>query len=142
MAASIQLCLLVVVMPQLLWATNEVDGVSDVPKTYLSTLTDEALKKTPSWVKGAENPPVSARSAIKLATAVKDRLVKDSGRWKWHYFCIHLQYRDYSEGKKWYWRVRFEALSDGSLPAVPPTVEVFVLMDGTTTKPVEYKPNE
>jgi alpha-L-arabinofuranosidase len=112
-------------------------------KAYFSTLTDEALKNTPSWEQGAENPPVSARAALKLATAVKDRLVKDSRRVQWRReHCLHLEHKDVpTSGRKWYWRVRFEAWVDGQpTQGLPPTVEAIVLMNGTTIKPVEYKP--
>jgi hypothetical protein len=117
-------------------------NADEAPKSFFSTLTDEALKKTPSWAQGAENPPVSARAAIQLATAVKDSLVKDSKDWKWHpWYCIHLEHKDLPTiGRKWYWRIRFEArFKDGKSTGVPYTVEVIVLMDGTTIKPHELK---
>jgi hypothetical protein len=113
----------------------------DSLKSYYSPVTDAALMKTPAWnAKVDENPPVSARRAIELAVAVKNRLVKDVGDWKWGYHRVRLEYKDIpSVGRRWYWRINFEAWFDGMPPEVAPRVDVVVLMNGTTIEPVESK---
>jgi hypothetical protein len=107
-----------------------------------SKLTDADLNKTPSWDKSAENPPVSARAAVKLATGVKDSLVKDSPHSKWRFRCLHLEYKDLpAVGRKWYWRIRFEEWIDRELPTpIAPMVEVIVLMNGTTRTTIRPEP--
>jgi hypothetical protein len=113
----------------------------DALKSYYSLVTDAGLMKTPAWnATFDENPPLSARRAIELATAVKNRLVKDVGLWKWGYHRVHLEYKDIpSVGRRWYWRINFEAWFDGMPPEVAPRVDVVVLMNGRTIEPVEAK---
>jgi hypothetical protein len=56
---------------------------SHVPsKQYVVTIPVAALEKSPAWTDDAENPPVSARKAIKLANEMKDRVVRNSNEYK------------------------------------------------------------
>jgi hypothetical protein len=123
------------------FAPRNVDSAANEQVLY-SRLTDADLNNTPSWDRNAENPPVSARAAIKLATAVKDSLVKDSPHSKWRFRCLHLEYKDLPAiGRKWYWRIRFEEWIDRELPTpIAPTVEVIVLMSGTTRTTIRPQP--
>jgi hypothetical protein len=41
-------------------------------KSYDSVVSDKALKRSPSWKSDAENPPLPARTALKLAITQKE----------------------------------------------------------------------
>ena len=110
-------------------------------KKYIVTVTDAAIQKTPDWDDDAENPPVSAKKALKLATAMKDSLVKDSDKFKWEMRSLSLME---IEGK-WLWTATFLAMKQGALSEPVPVSEgeedlnhlsLAVLMDGTVIKPV------
>jgi hypothetical protein len=107
-------------------------------KSFAVTVTDEALKKTPSWDKAAQNPPLSARKAIELASDLKNALVKDADGWKWKLAGLCLKESDpKSTSDKWYWLAYFEAWpTKGGLGGVPPHLYFFVLMDGRVIEPV------
>lgn len=104
-------------------------------KCYSVTITEEALKNAPAWKEDAENPPVSPRSALKLATEVKDKVASDNKDWKWQFESASLKHL---EGDRWYWLVSFEARPKGdvSIAGVAPNLRLVVLMDGTAIKPV------
>lgn len=105
-----------------------------VEKSYTVTVTQEALQTSPCWADGEENPPLSARRAIVLATAKKDKLVSDSADWKWHLESASLH--QVEEGR-WVWLVHFEAYppSFGGIAGAPPFLNLVVLMDGTIIEP-------
>jgi hypothetical protein len=52
-------------------------------KVYHLTVTRAALNQAPVWKDDADNPPLSARKAIKLADAARARLFKDDDEWEW-----------------------------------------------------------
>jgi hypothetical protein len=112
---------------------------SETRASYLSTVMDEDVKKTPSWDKHVENPPLSARKAIKLATDLRMMLVKDSDDWQWRFKGLTLIANNSSETPdKWYWMATFQAspAPGHGLAGMPPSLSVYVLMDGTVIKPV------
>jgi hypothetical protein len=97
------------------------------------SITNAALLASPPWDGKAENPPLSARKAIALASTKKDKLVKDSEDWKWHLESASLRPSD--EGR-WFWLVSFVAYPQRAMLAgVPPTLRLVVLMDGTVVEP-------
>lgn len=102
-------------------------------KQYIVSISDEALEKSPPWKEDAENPPLSARKAIKLANEMKDSLVKDSKRYKWV-----LQFASlYPTGEgKWYWLVHYDAEFQGGSTGIPNHLQLVVLMDGTVITPL------
>jgi hypothetical protein len=101
-------------------------------KKYTVTIIDEALKKSPAWENDAENPPLSAKKAIKLANEIKDSLVKDSKDFKWKLRSASLE----PAGEdKWYWLINYEAQFQGFSSGIPNHLRLVVLMDGTVVKP-------
>lgn len=113
---------------------------SRVRKIFSVAVTDEALKKTPSWKNGAENPPLPARTAMKFAAKMKDKLVKDSNEYEWKFENLALK-RHLSRGgaEKWYWLAHFEAKFWGGSTGRPPYLDVVILMDGEVIEPVVLK---
>ena len=98
---------------------------------YVVRVSGEDLEKSPSWKDDAENPPLSAKKAIKLATEMKDSLVKDSKNYKWTLTSARLEP---AGGGKWYWLIYYEAqfpIGTG----IPDHLRLVVLMDGKVIKP-------
>lgn len=81
-----------------------------------------------------ENPPVSASKAIRLATKVKESLVKDNERCHWRMRSIDLQE---CGGDYWYWVATYEAMFQGARATSGPPIQLrlIVLMDGTAITP-------
>ncbi len=102
-------------------------------KRYDVTISGDALEKSPAWKDDAENPPLSARKAIKLANEMKDSLVKDSKDFKWTLQSASLE--PAGDGK-WYWLVHYDAVFQGSSTGIPNRLRLVILMDGTVIKPV------
>jgi hypothetical protein len=107
-------------------------------KQYAFKITTEMLAKSPSWPENSDNPPLPARKAIRLATALKDRLVKDSEAFKWHLVSAQLE-RNWglkTDTGKWWWLINFEAhVRVGGQSGRPINLRVVVLMDGTVIEP-------
>jgi hypothetical protein len=109
-------------------------------KVYRATVTRAALDKAPLWKEDADNPPLAARKAIKLAGEAKDRLFKDTDEWEWHRESVELC--DAGRGR-WYWTVTYRAYYKDIVHILRlPEVKLVVLMDGTVVEPavVEDKP--
>jgi hypothetical protein len=109
-------------------------------KQYVVTISVAALEKSPAWRDDAENPPLSARKAIKLANEMKDRVVKDSDDHKWTFKDAALHP---AVDGKWYWLVYYEFEQQQPSNGViigssghPAFLRLVVLMDGTVIKPV------
>jgi hypothetical protein len=104
-----------------------------IPNNYTVTISSDALAKSPSWKDNEENPPLSARKAIKLANAVKKSLVKDWDDYKWVLVTADLT----PDGdEKWYWLINCEAHPQvGASSGVPFCLKLVVLMDGTVVEP-------
>jgi hypothetical protein len=104
-----------------------------ISANYTVTVTREALAKSPLWKDDEENPPFSAKKAIKLANEMKDSLVEDSKDYKWKLDEATLKP---AGGEKWYWLIRYEAqFQGGASIGVPPFLCLVVLMDGKVVKP-------
>jgi hypothetical protein len=109
---------------------------------YESTVSDERLQKTPKWDESADGPPVTARSAIKLANVVRDdlvkndELVKESVSFEWKIVSATIRFAD--EPGRCYWEITYEARIDrrGVTSGPDPRLCVFVLMDGTALRPI------
>jgi hypothetical protein len=102
-------------------------------KRYAVVVTQAALDKAPAWKAEADDPPLPARKAMKLAGATKDRLVQDTKDWVWRQASAALE--ESTDGR-WYWLVSYEARPrDGLLSGVAPYLRLVVLMDGTVVKP-------
>jgi hypothetical protein len=101
-------------------------------KTYTIVVGEEDLKKGPAWDQAAENPPLSARRALKLATDSRKATIPGHAEFEWQLRYLGLRE---SEGR-WYWLADFHAFPrHGSWTGIPPELYVAVLMDGTVVKP-------
>jgi hypothetical protein len=101
-------------------------------KAYSITIRNEDLKKSRDWDQAvAENPPLSARRALKLATEYQRALIHSPTDWEWHLDCLGLRQREAG----WYWLAHFEA-SQKSVYGVGPAPDLYVavLMDGSVVK--------
>jgi hypothetical protein len=108
-------------------------------KLYRSTVTPAVLAKTPVWDEKDENPPVSARQAIKLADKARERIVKDTDDWKWHR--EHVELHEFFG--RWYWTVRYRAYNTDIVFYVTlPELTLVVLMDGTVIEPTIVEPKK
>lgn len=96
--------------------------------THIAVVTNEMLRKSPTWEKDAENPPLSARRALKLAEQYVDASVRPNKEWKRELDSIGLVQDD----DKWFWKADFLWYPRmGSLEGHPPNCTVIILMDGT-----------
>lgn len=112
-------------------------------KRYISTVTWKEINAAPKWGPDDDNPPVSARKAIKLATKVKDSLVKDDRHYQWRLDSVELHYWG---GDNWYWVATYQAYFKGPGGSTGPPImlRLVVLMDGTAVKPdvINLRPRE
>ena len=102
-------------------------------KQYCFTITANMLKVSPVWSEDADNPPLPARKAIRLATKLKNELVKDTEKFKWKLESCSLEQ---AETSKWYWFITYFARYQGSSTGIPHHLQVIVLMDGTVIRPM------
>ena len=103
--------------------------------TWVSKITDEAIDKSPNWDAASENPPLSAKKALKLSLPVAERLAKAEKKgfdaWK-----IELEGATLKKsGKHWIWKVQYTWHRGGIGTGVPPFADIIVLMDGTVVEP-------
>jgi hypothetical protein len=108
---------------------------SALGKQYTVRISRSALAKSPEWEDDAENPPLSAKSAIKFANEMKDSLVKDSNGYKWTLKSLSLMP---GETGKWYWLAEYTAgfHQPSTGIHIPHNLRLAVLMDGTVIKPL------
>ena len=102
---------------------------------YRVTVTEETLRTSPAWKDTADDPPLSARKAMKLANEKKLTFVKDFKDWKWDLSAARLKR---SPDGKWFWVVEYEshpADPDVAFSGMPPDLSIVVLMDGTVIVP-------
>jgi hypothetical protein len=110
-------------------------------KSFDVTISEQDFKNSPAWDQHADNPPLPAQKALKLATAAKDTLVHDSKTWKWRPTELTLtNFGSREDARKWYWAVRYRAdhAPDPALvgsAGVIPELTVIVRMDGTIMQP-------
>lgn len=108
-------------------------------KQYKVEITRENLNASPEWKENEENPPLSARKAIVIATKLKDKLVKDSVEFKWKLQRASLTP---AVNDKWYWLVHFDAEFQGGSSGIPNHLRLVVLMDGTAVEPIVKNQHE
>lgn len=112
-------------------------------KRYISTVTWKEIEASPKWAPEEENPPLSARKVIKLATKVKDSLVKDDRHYRWQLDSAELHHWG---GDYWYWVTTYQAYfkGPGAWSGPPILLRLVVLMDGTAVKPdvIRLRPRE
>jgi hypothetical protein len=108
---------------------------SDPDKTLRVTLTTEDLERSPSWKTSADNPPLSAKKALQLATAKRLQIAKDRPDWKWELESLALKQAD-DTTDKWFWLVHFECFpTKGGIGGGLPDLRLVVLMDGRVIEP-------
>jgi hypothetical protein len=108
---------------------------------FEETVRDEDLRGAPAWLEVAVNPPLSARAAIKAATAIKNSLVKDSGRFTWTLTSLSLRtLTSPPTSRSWYWVAHFYAVPNlrpgEGLGGGLDDLYIVVLMNGTALKPI------
>jgi hypothetical protein len=107
-------------------------------KKYDFQITPEMLAKS-SWDGKTDSPPLPVGKAIRLANALKNKLVKDSKDFKWHLISATLNNNWLSgsdAGTKWWWSINYEAhVQMGMSTGIPDHLMVTVLMDGTVVEP-------
>lgn len=117
-------------LPASALAGGEIASYADA-KEFRLVVEDRDLLAAPEWKADAENPPLSAARAIKLATDYKEALLKRSGEGKWE--CVGAELRLEQYINRWYWEVSFEPhRGHGS---VFQHLIIVVLMDGKMPKP-------
>jgi len=109
-------------------------------KFYVVTIPDDALQRTPAWMEHAENPPLPAHRARKLATQMKESLVEDGDGYKWRLRSLALYPLDDNPFEpptdKWFWVATFWAMKvEGAATGRPHELQLVILMDGTVIKP-------
>jgi hypothetical protein len=134
--------------PGLLAGEREIYTGYTFGKNFDVTISEQDFKNSPAWDQHADNPPLPAQKALKLATAAKDTLVHDSKTWKWRPTELTLtNFGSREDARKWYWAVRYQAdhAPDPALSAsagVAPELTVIVRMDGTVVPPAGDGPQE
>jgi hypothetical protein len=101
---------------------------------FVAKLTNEALDRTPFW-KETDNPPLSAKVAIRAADKKRAALVKDTLTHAWSLTEAALV----PDKGKWYWRIRYELYptrKDTLMSGRPYSIYILVLMDGTVVEPL------
>jgi hypothetical protein len=92
-----------------------------------------ALDKAPKWTEADENPPLSAKKALKAANKMKDSLVKDNDKFKWS---LHSLALTPARGDRWYWMAEYRAhVRRGGSSGPPRSLRLVVLMDGKAIQP-------
>jgi hypothetical protein len=98
-------------------------------KTFVSKVTAESIRATPAWNDDQENPPVSARTALRLAKELRDTVVDTPINAGWDAGSFGLLH----DGRHCVWLVYFKAARVGDKGKHRFTA--IVLMDGTVVKP-------
>jgi len=95
---------------------------------YDFTVSETELAKAPVWNETDDDPPLSARKALRLARAALSEFVSDSKAWKFD----SLSLREGRDGH-WVYLVSFELIPAGG--GRVPTISIPVLMTGVAVKP-------
>jgi hypothetical protein len=101
---------------------------------YRTSVGGELLRKTPTWGRFAENPPLSAKDALRAADKMKDELVEDTDKYEWHLRSLDLTP---GGGRWWYWMAHYQARPRQGVGSseIHHELKLAVLMDGTAVKP-------
>jgi hypothetical protein len=99
-------------------------------KKYEFIVSDQDLQKTPAWAPGQENPPLSARRAIDIATKQIATVLPNGKDWRLH--AVTLRPIE----NRWIYLVEFlEPLREGQLSQQSTGFQVVVLMNGSAVVP-------
>ena len=111
-------------------------------KVYASKIGEVALAKSPAWLEAAENPPVSARRAMTLADAKRERLVHNTKRYKWRRESTAIEFVKGPDRPYPFWHIHYEAHDRAGETGIPSDLDLFVLMDGSVIEPVVTEDKE
>jgi hypothetical protein len=92
-------------------------------------ITSEQFLKTPIWKVQDDSPPLSPRKADKAATAMFHKLIKNTAGWERE----SINLKSMGDGVHWVYEVVFSPVQ--LKLGVPPTLHIFVLMDGAVVEP-------
>jgi hypothetical protein len=130
---------LVLACPSFAWAQRTIFSYT-LDKSYRTTITRKALQASPAWRNDAENPPLSAREARRLADETRARLVKDTPDFTWRLESIALT--PTSVEGRWFWLAYYTADFKGTSTGQDNFLKVAILMDGTVAEQVPLKRSE
>jgi hypothetical protein len=108
---------------------------SDLWRTFVVTITGDAIRRSPRWRPSEANPPLAARKAISLAEPKRSKLVKDKpghDGLTWSLYSVDLVPRD---DDRWYWLITYVGWPNGGIAGFPSDLQLVVLMDGTVVEP-------
>jgi hypothetical protein len=104
-------------------------------KRYRFIITDDRQTQCPQWNPEKEvNPPLPAAKALTQAKAFM-KGIPASGNTYWRFEYLALV--EVSGG--WAWRTRYNLASYGASTGIWPTMDCWILMDGTCVKPILTK---
>ena len=100
-------------------------------KKYEFRIADVDLSRTPAWSAAQENPPISARRAIDIASKQLAMLLPDGKDWRLYQVTLK------PIGDRWIYLVEFlEPLrGDGAGQRLSNGFQIFVLMNGVAVAP-------
>lgn len=110
-------------------------------KRYRLALNDQSLKGKSTWADDSDNPPMSARRAIRLADKVKEKLTKGAKTWKLEGAVLLPVVTDIGMGnKQWCWVVTYHG--GGGTTGLGNSLGIGVAMDGSVIEPVLAREGE
>lgn len=128
MFRSVAVMLVIVLAPPAVADTTYSFNVG--PKQYTVTILRAAVEKAPAWKADADDPPLSARKALRAAAAALAQLVPERRDENWKLAALELTPVDGG----WVWTAAYKPLI---LVATPRShFRLTVLMDGTVIDPV------
>ncbi len=105
-------------------------------KKYEFNVSYDQLEATPTWTEEAENPPLAPRKAMATALSYLPKLVSNAEKWK--FASLHLE--PVVNKGKWIYIVKFVSPHPPGIVDGPVrTMDIIVLMNGKTVKPVISK---
>lgn len=121
------------------FADRAYESVAD-GKAFTTVVADQAVAKTPAWQPSEDNPPLSGREALKLATRMKDKLVRDEHGFRWELESLSIIAPPSSKKVqgKFYWLTKYVNVpheAGAALGGIQEEILIVVLMDGTVLRP-------
>ncbi|MFN7844391.1 MAG: hypothetical protein ACK5YR_18390 [Pirellula sp.] len=114
---------------------NNVGGLYGVP--LILKINVKNIGEQPSWNTNDDNPPMSAKSAIQIATKfIGERLV-DFPDAEWLITKITLLPLQASKGDVWCWQVSFTLQHEGVTTGHEILCGIYITMDGNIIEPQE-----
>jgi hypothetical protein len=99
-------------------------------KTYVFRISDGDLQKTPTWTPTQENPPLSPRRAIDVATRQLSALLPNGKDWRLHAVTLR------PIADRWIYLVEFlEPLREDGAAQLSSGFQLVVLMNGLAVTP-------